>query len=219
MEKIALKAQARREVGKNFCSRLRASGSIPAVLYGTGGDPVMLTLNTHDFQKSTAKLSGEMVMFSVSAQDLGIENQLTVIRELQRDPVTERIVHIDLMRVDLAKPIEVVVSVHSTGSPIGVRDGGVLEQITRNVHMRCLPDLVPPHITADVSGLGVNQAIHVSDLGLSDKIEVLSPATDVVFHVIVPRKVEEAEEVKPAEGEGEAEAAAEGTEEKDKKAE
>ncbi|MBN1868780.1 50S ribosomal protein L25 [Candidatus Sumerlaeota bacterium] len=219
MERIPLKAQARRDGGKNFCRRLRASGETPAVLYGMGGDAIMLSIDTHDFLKSTAKLSGEMAMFSVSAEELGIENQLAVIRELQRDPLSERLVHLDLMRVDLTQPIDVVVPVHGRGNPIGVRDGGVLEQITRSVHLRCLPDLVPPHIEVDVSELAINQSIHVSDLDLGEKIEMHSPATDVLFHVVVPRKIEEEAVAAEAEVGAEGEAAAEGEGAEDKKGE
>jgi large subunit ribosomal protein L25 len=206
MKTISLSANARQGTGKGPNRRLRRDSQIPAVLYGQGADPILLSFGAREFQHAVSKLGDEMVMFKINATGVDVTDQLAVIREAQRDPLTDRVTHIDMMRIDVKKPIDVEVAVHGVGAAPGVRDGGVLEQVLRTVHLRCLPTLVPSHIDADVSNLLVNQALHVSDLQIGEGIEVLSPAHDVVLHVVPPRKMDEvAAEAAPVEGEAGAE--------------
>jgi len=164
---------------------------------------VNLAVNEHDFLKATERLGDELVLCELTGEDAGVRDELTIIREAQRDPVTERLVHIDFMRVDMSKPIDAHVALHPAGVAVGVREGAILEQVVRTLHVRCLPDKIPSRIDVDCTNLGLGQAIHVSDLELEEDTQVLSPATDVVFHVIVPRAVvaeaAEAEEKEVAE--------------------
>lgn len=194
MKTVSISAKARSESGKGPNRRLRAQGLVPAVLYGMKADCVNLALNEHDFLKATSKLGDETAMFKIDAKEAGVDNQMTVIRELQRDPLSERIVHIDLYRIDPTKPIDVEVSVHSTGLAVGVRAGGVLEQATRSILVNCLPADVPPHIIVDVTNMEINSSIHVGDLQLAEGITVLTPETESLFSVIVPRIAEEGTE-------------------------
>jgi len=205
MKTISLSAGSRKETGKGPNRRLRQKGLIPAILYGQSAEPVLLSVEDREFHHAVAKLGDEMVMFKINAGDAGVSDQLAVIREVQRDPVSDRIIHLDMMRVDVTKPIEVEVAVHHTGAAPGVRDGGILEQVLRTIHLRCLPALVPSHIDVDVSGLNVNQALHVGDLKLAEGIEILSLAHEVIIHVVPPRKVEEVAVAAPVEGEEAAE--------------
>ena len=205
MKTISLSADSRRETGKGPNRRLRQKGLIPAVLYGQSAEPVLLSVEDREFHHAVAKLGDEIVMFKINAGDAGVSDQLAVIREVQRDPVTDRIVHLDMMRIDMRKPIDVEVAVHHAGAAPGVRDGGVLEQVLRTIHLRCLPTLVPSHIEVDVSGLHVNEALHVSDLKLGEGIEILSLAHEVIIHVVPPRKIEEVAVAAPVEGEEAAE--------------
>lgn len=203
MQQVPLTAQLRAETGKGPNRRLRASGNVPAILYGQEVDPVNIALNEHDFEKTMVKVGGELVMFDLTVKEADISGQLAVIREAQRDPVSERLVHIDFMRVDKNKPIDVHIAVRGHGNPVGVQEGGILEQITRQIHIRCLPDLIPAQFDLDYTSLEVGQAIHVSDLEVDEGVQILTPENFVIFHVVIPRIEEEpvAEEEELAEGE------------------
>jgi len=219
MKRIALSADPRGEIGKGANRRLRKTGKVPAVLYGRKSDTVMLTIDLHQFLVSTSKIGDEMVMFTLSAPEAGVKNQLTMIREVQRDPVTERITHLDLMRVDVSKPVDIVVPVHGEGIPIGIQEGGQLEHVSRTVHLRCLIDDIPDHIPVDLAGLTMGQAFHVSELKLSDRITILSHPNEVLFLVAAPRKEEEVAPVAEAAVEGAEGEAAEAKPEEEKKEE
>jgi large subunit ribosomal protein L25 len=199
MKKIPISVESRSNTGKGPNRRLRVTGAIPAVLYGQGAEAANLAINEQEFKKATAKLGDEMVMFDLNGQ-------LALLREVQRHPVTSRITHMDFMRLDVTKPIDAHVSVHGVGTPVGVRKGGVLEQVNRTLHLRCLPDRIPAQIEVDCAVLDINQAVHVSDIPLGEGIEILTPAHDVVFHVVVTRST--AEEEAPAAAEGAAAAPA-----------
>ncbi len=190
MKKIPISVESRSNTGKGPNRRLRVAGDIPAVLYGQGAEAANLAINEQEFKKATAKLGDEMVMFDLNGQ-------LALLREVQRHPVTSRITHMDFMRLDVTKPIDAHVSVHGVGTAVGVRKGGVLEQVHRTLHLRCLPDRIPAQIELDCAPLDINQAIHVSDMQLGEGIEILTPAHDVIFHVVVTRSTTEEA---PAEG-------------------
>lgn len=218
MKRIDLTAHARTGSGKGPNRRLRAQGQIPAVLYGLKADPMMLAVNAHEFSVSTSRTGGEMVMFNLSVPEADLAGQLTLIKEAQRDPVTERITHLDLLRIDASKPIDVEVPVRGTGIPMGVTvQGGVLEHGMRSVHLRCLVADIPDHITVDISNIAIGHAYRVSDLQLGDRIEILSHPSDVLFLVAVPRKEEVA--ATTAEAAGAAEEAKPGEEKKEEKKE
>jgi large subunit ribosomal protein L25 len=212
MERTSLHAKIRTGSGKGPNRRYRASGQIPAILYGQGKAPTMLLVDEHGFRRATAKMGDEMVLFDLAVDGADMQRQLAVIREAQRDPVTERVIHLDFLQVDMARPLDVDIAVHEKGIPVGLQDGGILEQVVRTVRLRCLPDKIPSHLEVDVSGLRINDAIHVGEVALGEGVEILSPPSDVVFHVIPPRKVEEA---KKEEAEAE-EAAVEAPEEEAK---
>jgi large subunit ribosomal protein L25 len=190
MKTIELKTKARTETGTGPNRRLRRQGEIPTILYGLRQDPVMLSINSQDFMRASMKAAGEMVMYKLLSDGTVFKEQLAVIRDVQRDPVTERVVHMDMFRVDMSQPIDVEISIHGVGVPKGIRDGGILEHNQRTLHIRCLPTLVPSHIDINISELGVGDALHISDLQLGEGIEVLSNASDVVFHLAIPRMSE-----------------------------
>lgn len=126
------------------------------------------------------------------------------MREIQRDPLTDSVVHIDFFRLSMETKMQFEIPVHGTGSAIGVKKGGVLDHITRSVEVICLPKDLLPHIEVDVSGLDMNQSFHLRDIELPETIEALLPPETTLFAVRTPR-VEEAP-VTEAEGEEEVEA-------------
>ena len=130
----------------------------------------------------------------------------------QREPVTDEIIHIDFLRVDMTKPLEVDIAVHGTGVPVGQQEGGVLDQIVRSVRVRCLPDEIPSNFVVDVTELKMNDAIHVGELEVAEGVEILSPHSEILFHVVQPRKIEEEAVAEDEEGVEEGEEGAEGEE-------
>ncbi len=198
MQRIKIKVEPRTEKGKGVSRRLRMGGKIPAVLYGLGEEPTKLAVDGHDFQVATSKLSGEMVMFELTGEK--IDRQLSIIRDAQRDPVSEALTHLDFLRIDINKPIDVEVMVFSTGTAKGVKEGGVLEMVTRRVHMRCLPDKVPAQIEVDVTDLGFNETIHLSEIEFDEGIELLTDPDEALFSVVAPQEIEVEEEEEAAEG-------------------
>lgn len=216
MAQIELPIQIRGKNTKNENRRARRNGQLPSVVYGANQDPQAILLDSKAFERTLTKVDSSTI-FSLKAE--GAEAQLSVLREIQRDPVHEGLVHVDFMRIEADKPIHAEVPVHGTGgTPAGVREGGVFETIIRRVSVRCLPLIVPAEMTIDVSEMVVGDSIHVSDLAEIEGVEMISPPETVLFRVATPRvEVEEEPEVleegvegavegeegaTPAEGEG-----------------
>ncbi len=188
MKQIQLQVQPRNRTGKGGNRQLRSEGKIPAILYGLGQPAQNLKIDSRQFAISTSKLGDDLVFFDL---ELDGKSNLAVVRELQRDPVTDQIIHIDMFRVDMEKPMDFMLPIHHTGQPKGIAEGGFLEQLQRLLHIRCAPNIVPGQVDLDISDLGVGDSLHVSDITLGDGIEILSTPTEVLLHVILPRIVEE----------------------------
>jgi large subunit ribosomal protein L25 len=192
MKKIPISVESRSNTGKGPNRRLRVAGDIPAVLYGQGAEAANLAINEQEFKKATAKLGDEMVMFDLNGQ-------LALVREVQRHPVTSRITHMDFMRLDVTKPFDAHVSVTGWEPRCGrCAEGGRARAGPPHAHLRlsARPEF-RPRLDADCAPLDINQAIHVSDMQLGEGIEILTPAPDVIFHVVVTRSTTEEA---PAEG-------------------
>ncbi|MFP4381517.1 MAG: 50S ribosomal protein L25 [Candidatus Sumerlaeia bacterium] len=202
MKTIELKATARSEKGKGANRRLRQGGEIPIILYGLKEEPNMLSINDLDLLHAASEAGDESVMFRIKAEGADFSEQLAMIRDVQRDPVTEKILHLDMIRIDINKPIDVEVTIHGHGTPDGVREGGILEQVLWSLHIRCLPNLVPSYYEVDISGIGFGDAMHVSEIEIGEGIELLTDPEEVLFQVNIPKMVEEEEE-EAAEGEEE----------------
>lgn len=200
MERIKLAVERREQTGKGPNRRLRAAGRVPAVLYGATGQPEKLSLDAHSLQQILSHGRGENALFDISYPgdaDAGDTN-VAVIREVQRDPLTRQLVHVDLYRIrmDVENDFEVAIRAH--GSPHGVREGGILETHLYAVTVRCLPNNLPAAIEVDISGMGINSALHVSDLPVPPGVRVITDPETVVFTVLPPKK--EAAVAAPTEG-------------------
>jgi large subunit ribosomal protein L25 len=205
MTTVALNATSRTETGKGVARKARAAGRIPGVLYGPGETPVALDVSQPEFMRIYHGGHGENVLVDLTV-DSG-QPKKVLFREVQLDPVTESVVHIDFYHVSLTKVIRVHVPVHLEGVPSGVKlGGGVLQHVLREVELECLPTDIPEVIVVDVSAMEVHDAVHVSDLPTT-KWKLVTEGTQTVASVIPPVLVKE--EAKP-EGELVAEAA-EGT--------
>lgn len=207
MERVQLEVGRRAELGKERARRLRASGSIPAVLYGARTESTPLVVDGRALEAVLRRGSNQII--DLRGLDGGDEH-LVLLKELQRDPVTQRVLHCDFYQVDTSKRVEVSIPVHIEGRAIGVEKGGVLDVLMREVAVSCLPLIIPENVSVDVSALDIGDAVHASDLRIPEGVELLESAEAPVVHVVAPR-VEE-EPVEAEEAEAAAEAPAEGAE-------
>jgi len=196
----ALKGARRSGIGKGVARKLRQTGSIPAVYYGRGEDPIVLTVVVKELEEVILKAEGSNVIVDLKVDGDGGSDRKALIREIQRDPVGGHILHLDLQHISLTERITVEVPIVLTGIPIGVKDGGgILEHLLREVEVECLPTDVPSRLDIDVSELNIGDSLHVSDLK-TEKATILTEGERPIAAVVPPTVLEEA---KPAE-EGEA---------------
>jgi len=192
MSEISLDVEKREEKGKNKAKALRKKGIIPATFYAQNKKPISLSVTEKDIKDV---LSKDYSVISLKV-DKG-RNLKSIIREIQYHPVNRSILHVDFLGVKLTEKITSEVPLVLEGIPVGVKEnGGVLEQIIRDIEIEALPLEIPPHITLDVSHLDIGDSIHVSDIKV-DKIKILTKGEYSVATVILPRK--EAEEVEKVE--------------------
>ena len=205
-QKVTIEVEERREFGKNANRRLRAAGKVPGNIYGLTAEPYAVMVDPRRVSEVLNLETGRNTIFSVALA--GKEQRREVmLREIQRDPVTEDFVHIDFLRIDPDVKLNFEVPVRIHGTALGVKnEGGILEFVHRSVRMTCLPHNVPDHVDLDVSELHLGQGFQVKDLALGSDIEILDEAETVLVHVIAPKAEEEAE---PVEGALAAEAAGE----------
>ncbi len=172
---------------KNAARRVRVAGKIPAVLYGSGHDPVAVELDPKQISRILYSETGANTILDVEVA--GQPTTKAMIVDFQREPIKDKLIHIDMKRIALDKVLHVRVRVKLLGIPIGVKtEGGVLDQVLREVEIECLPADIPGHIDVDVSELGMHQVIRVSGLPHSDKIKYLTSEDATVAHVVTIRE-------------------------------
>jgi large subunit ribosomal protein L25 len=188
MPEIVVSAEKRTEKGKNVNRRLRVAGRIPGVLYGGAKEPVPVAVSPKDISAVLRSASGENTLFDL---DLGGTRRKVILKEYQLEPMKGRLLHADFYEVALDKTLEVKVHVEVSGTPVGVKvQGGILDFVTRELEIECLPADIPEKIVVDVSALELGRHIRVSDLKLSDKLTMLTEPDVVIVHVVAPRAEE-----------------------------
>jgi len=193
MARLVLEAEVRSEVGKGAMRRLRAAGSLPAVMYGVGEEPALLSLNAKEFSHVMHSMESEHGVIDVK---VGLDDaaQTVLIKSIQHHPLDDHALHVDFMRVRMDEKIETTVHVTLVGTCKGVKDqGGVLDQLLREIEIECLPDDLPDKVEADVSELLIGDALHVSDIELPEGVTCHTLLDRVLAHVMAPRVVEEGE--------------------------
>jgi len=189
----------REERGKNESRRLKDAGFIPAVLYSHGKAESIKFL-AKDFKGLFSHGISESVIFDIVITDRQ-EEQMAFVKDYQMDGMTGEIMHVDLFRVTKGEKIHTQVHVELTGTPKGLKAGGILEIGERILDVRCLPAELPEKIIVDVSGLEIGHSIHVKDLNLAKGVEILTNPDTVIVSVHLPRTAAEpAEEAATAEG-------------------
>ena len=190
MPELKLQATKRADTGKGAARRSRASGRVPAVLYGRGMDPVSLDVDRREFVTALKTDAGVNVLLDIEFDGT---NTLALTRELQRDPVRGTLLHADFVKVDRTQAIEIEVPVHLVGEASGAKEGGALEHPLFSVHVRTLPGNVPEAIEADVSALNIGDTLRVGDLTAPDGVEILNDTDAVVASIAAPISEEELE--------------------------
>jgi large subunit ribosomal protein L25 len=183
MEAPILRALRRNRSGKGVARKIRAQGMIPGVLYG-GGENIPLTLQPQELLKILT--SGENTIFQLEIDgELGGDRQ-AIVRDLQRDPLRETLLHADLYRISMDVEITVSVPIVLQGMSREVSDvGGMINQLLHEIEIQCLPSLIPHELTIDVAHLGIGEVLHVRDLPVPQGIQVLVPSDEVVASVSV----------------------------------
>ena len=186
-----IKAEKREIFGKNASRRLRREGMIPAILYGADAINVPLTLKKQDVFMILRSDTGENTVFQVSFDS---ERRDVMIKELQRDPVTDEILHADFVHIAMDKAIRVSVPVVSVGEAVGVKtEGGFVDFLTREVEIECLPKDIPEHIEVDISGLHLRQSLKAGDITLPEGVKLITSLDTILVLIEVPLKEEEIE--------------------------
>lgn len=194
---VSLKVAPREGTGKGVARKLRAAGKLPAVVYGGDADTMAVTLDAHET---------EVLFYSISVENtivnLDVEGEKapvpSLVREIQTHPYKTEIVHVDFLRIQTGVEVELEVPVHLHNTPTGVKDqGGVLEQTVYMLPIRCVPAAIPDEVTWDVSGLEINDSLHVGELELPEGVTVLLDLERTVCSVQPPSIAEVEVEEEP----------------------
>jgi large subunit ribosomal protein L25 len=211
LNNIELKAETRITTGNSPARALRRAGRIPAILYGPESEPVMLPINTTDMETIIKEGSVGRSIFNL-AVDGGKKARAAMIKELQTDPISRNILHIDFYEVNMARKVKVMVPVAATGKSVGVEMGGMLQIIRRELEVLCLPNAIPQEITIDITDLDIGNSVHVEDITLEGDVEIPHDVNFTVLTVLSPKAVEEEEVEEEGEALAEGEEAAEAEE-------
>jgi large subunit ribosomal protein L25 len=202
MATATLNATTRTDVGKGAARKLRASLRIPGVVYGHHREATPLAIDARELEKLLGSIAPGTTVVELN---LGGRMSKTLIREIQRHPYKRQVLHIDFQELVAGEKITVNVPIHLVGTAAGVKDGGTVEEVMREVSVEVDPANIPSHFEIDISALGINDSVHVSDIKVPEGVELLEDLEATVAVVAPPR----VEEEPPAPVEGAVEAAAE----------
>ena len=176
MSKVVLQAKNRQKAGSAESRRIRRNGRIPAVLYGRSGKPVSIDLDAFEFVKGTKGISESTIV----KIDVDGKSYDAFVKATQRNIIDGNILHIDFYEVESGVVLRAKVPVILQGNPVGVREGGMLENPLHEIEVECLPKDLPERIELDISGLKANQSIHVRDIALASGVKLISNTDQVV---------------------------------------
>src|ERR1700761_3152733 len=203
LKDMTITAEPRDSRGKNEARRLRAKGSMPAVVYGGTDGPIPVAVSPKELTKILHSKTGHNTIFHLSLA--GKDDTPVMIVDWQFDPIKDSLLHADLKRIDLTQRITVNVPVVTLGEPKGVKiQGGIHEIITREIEIECLPNEIPEQFSVNVSELMIGQNVRAGDIPMDGSMKLLSPRDAVISHVVALR----AEEAPAAEAAAEAAPAA-----------
>lgn len=202
MEQTLIRADKRDTKGKGVARKLRKDGKIPAVLYGRDLEPVSITVLSRDWEKLGRHIRRNVIFDMELHGGASVENRPVMVKELQREVLNDKILHIDFYQVSMERIIEVEIPIHLTGKAKGEVNGGIIEVHLRSVRVECLPTQIPEEIVVDISDLEIGDSFHVNEISISG-VKLLEGGS-VAIVTVTPPNVEEkkvVEEVAVAEPE------------------
>jgi large subunit ribosomal protein L25 len=202
MEFAKVSVEVRSQVGKGGAHKVRAAGKVPGVLCGQESAPVSVAFEEKALLTSLDKEKRRNTVLTLAVADGGKTQEVTaMVREAQIDPISQRLIHVDFLRVDVDAEVRVTVPLSLVGKAVGTTNGGQLHQSLHSILIAAKPAAIPTKIEADVSALEIGDALHVSDLKLGAGVRALLAAKDAIASVVAP-KAEKAEEAAAAPVEG-----------------
>lgn len=203
MKAVKLEAKLREGTGKGYAHKLRRMGLVPAVVYGAKETSLSLELDAKTMHRFLSTQEGENVIIDLDVAGVKPSLKKAVVKEVQLDPVSGRILHVDFLHISMTEKIKLHIPIHLSGTSIGVKDqGGIIQHILRELEVSCLPADLPDAVDLDITQLEIGDSIHVSDVTL-DKVEILTEPQRTLVSVIPPTVQKEAEPVVEAEEEPE----------------
>jgi large subunit ribosomal protein L25 len=207
MAEVSLEVSRREQGGKNVARRLRAAGKVPAVVYGGHRDPVAIEVDRKNISELIQKSEHGIRSIFLLKMTGSDQQRHAMIKDLQIDPISRKLTHIDFVRVLMDEVIRTSVPVHINGTALGVKEGGILDWQLRELHIECLPNAIPDAIAVDVTALGSHDYLHIRDLEVPEGVKVLDDAERIVVGVtqmkaeVVEAPAAEAAVASPAEPE------------------
>lgn len=205
MVQSSLRVKPRKRIGKSGAREVRREGNIPAIFYGQGEDPMPLVVQPDELKQALSNNAGMNTVLELEID--GSEppaKKFSMLGEVQKDPLKNRVIHLDFLAIDMKKDVKVKVPVNTQGRSEGERKGGKLEKLMRTIDLECLPGNIPDSIEIDVSSLNMGDFVDIASLTLGEGVKTLRDGSEKVVHVIVERSIEEIEEAGEVEQEPEA---------------
>jgi len=185
MPEIVVAAEGRTETGKNINRRLREKGLIPGVVYGAGRKSIPVSVSPKEIASILRSATGENTLFDI---ELRGKRHKVILKEYQLEPVKGSLLHADFYEVALDKPLEVEVPIELVGTPVGVKvQGGIVDFVTRELSIECLPMDIPEKVTVEISELELGKHLRVSDIKVPAKVTILTEPEVVIVHIVAPR--------------------------------
>lgn len=184
MKKVEMKAEARKETGKGNARRLRREGKIPGVVYGKKRESQPLTVDPDEVREHLGQ--NAIVELTIVDGEEELETETAMIKDYQEHVIKDLLLHVDFQAISMDEKISVTVPTRLTGDSIGVKEGGVLQQLMRDVELECLPGDIPEALEVDISELDVGDSFQVSELEVSEDVEILHDPDDVLVTVVPP---------------------------------
>ena len=180
-----LSASSRRDVGKGVARTLRRNGQIPGVIYGHHREAQPLAISERDFDKLQQTVAIESTVIELSIDGRAAR---TLIREIQRHPFKRQVLHVDFQELVAGEKVTVKIPIHLIGTAAGLKDGGIMDQVMRELEIEVDPVNIPPHVDVDVSAMVIGDSIHLSDIKLPEGVTVLDDENSTVAVLGAPRE-------------------------------
>lgn len=194
MVQSSLRVKPRIRIGKSGAREVRKEGNIPAILYGQGAEPIPLVVRPDELKQALSNTAGINTVLELEID--GSEppaKKFSMVKEIQRDPVKNRVIHLDFLAIDMEKSIRVKVPVNTRGRSEGERRGGSLEKLMRTIDLECLPGNIPDSIEIDVSSLSMGDFVYIADLEFDEGVKPIRDGSEKVIQVIAQRLIEDVE--------------------------